>query len=139
MKTLATCTPKEFITQTVRIKNLVEDWLDVTGIMKIRETLPELTPVPTGATQEEADAIRLRNAEAMKKQSDENLKKMLSAILEKEPDKTIDLMALCCFVEPEDANNHKMEEYLSAVSELLSNVAVINFFTSVVQLGQIIT
>ena len=139
MKTLATCTPKEFITQTVRIKNLVEDWLNVTRIMEIRKTLPELTPVPTGATQEEADAITKRNAEAMKKQSNENLKKMLSAILEKEPDKTIELMALCCFVEPDDANNHKMDEYLSAISELMSNVAVINFFTSVVQLGQIIT
>lgn len=139
MKTLATCTPKEFISQTLRIKELAQDWVRATNILEIRKTMPELLPIPKGATQEEADAIKRTNAEALKKQSNENLNKMLTAVLEKEPDKTIELLALCCFIEPEDANNHKMDEYLGAIAELLGNVAVINFFTSAVQLGQTIT
>ena len=37
MKTLASCKPSEFLAQTYKIKQSVQDWLDVTEILKIRK------------------------------------------------------------------------------------------------------
>ena len=55
--------------------------------------------------------------------------------MEKYPEQTLEIMAVCCFVEPEDLNNHMMDEYLGAMAELISNQSVISFFSSLVQLG----
>ena len=51
------------------------------------------------------------------------------------PDETLDLLALLCFIEPEDVDNHSVDEFLEAITEMISNQAVIGFFTSLAQLG----
>lgn len=126
MKTLANCTPREFLKQTARIRHKAADWLDMTKILSIRKTVPE---IPKDATAEEKQNI-------VYSQAQKNLSKILDSILDEHPDETLELLALMCFVEPEDVDNHSIEFYLDAVSELISNKSVVRFFTSLVQLGQ---
>lgn len=126
MKTLATCTPREFLRQTARIRHKVADWLDVTKILEIRKNVPD---IPKDATEAERQAL-------IQKQVKSNLSKILDAILDEHPDETLDLLALMCFIEPEDVDNYSVEFYFDALAELLSNKAVIRFFTSLVQLEQ---
>ena len=49
----------------------------------------------------------------------------------------MDLLALLCFVDPEDVDNHTMDEYLKAITEMITNDAVIGFFTSLAKTGLI--
>lgn len=126
MKNLANCKPREFLQQANRIRKIAEKWLSDTKILDIRKNLPEY---PEGATQEEKDAI-------LQEQAKKNLSKMLDAILETNSEETLDLIALLCFVEPENVDDHEMSEYIGALSELISNKEVLRFFTSLMRLGQ---
>ena len=126
LKTLATCKPSEFLKQTNRIRKVAEKWLKNTDILNIRKTQPEY---PEGVTTEEKERI-------LQAQVKENLSKMFDAILEDYSDETLELLALVCFVEPENVDDHEMSEYITAVSELINNTAVLSFFTSLVRLGQ---
>lgn len=125
MKNLVNCSPREFLTQTIKIKRAVEKWLTDTDIMTIRKRMPVL---PKGITAEEREA-------AIEKQARENLSAIFDVIAEEHPDETVDLLALMCFVDPDDANNHKMSEYLIAVSEMIQSEAVMDFFTSLLKLA----
>lgn len=42
MKNLSNCKPSEFLAQTIKIKNLVRDWLDATKIMDIRKNFSKV-------------------------------------------------------------------------------------------------
>lgn len=126
LKTLATCKPREFLQQTNRVRKVAEKWLSATNILNIRKTLPEF---PENATKEEKDRL---TQEQVKK----NLSRMFDAILEENSEDTLELLALLCFVEPEDVDNHEMSEYIEAISGLISDRAVLSFFTSLVRLGQ---
>ena len=135
MKTLANCTPREFLKQTNRIRISAEKWLTATKILEIRKRMPEL-PASVG-TKDKADlqkAIEARK-EAFAKQTRENLFAMLEAMLETNAEETLELLALCCFIEPEDVDNHTMSEYLVSIGELLNDAGVISFFDSLVRLG----
>ena len=87
-----------------------------------------------GLSKELQKAIEERK-EAFAKQTRENLFAMLEAMLETNADETLELLALCCFVEPEDVDNHTMSEYLVSIGELLNDAGVISFFDSLVRLG----
>ena len=135
MKTLANCTPREFLKQTNRIRISAEKWLTATKILEIRKRMPELpAPTETKDKEELRKAIEERK-EAFAKQTRENLFAMLEAMLETNADETLELLALCCFVEPEDVDNHTMSEYLVSIGELLNDAGVISFFDSLVRLG----
>lgn len=136
MKTLANCKPSEFLKQTSKIRKAVSAWMTATDIANIRARLPEKEPVPENATKEEKVAIILRNTEKLKKQRIENLNAILDAMLDEHPDETLEVLALCCFIEPKDADNYPVGDYLTAVSQLISDEAVIGFFISLAQLGQ---
>ena len=126
MKTLATCDPVEFLVQTNKIRRSVEKWLTLTQIREIRKRLPEL---PEDASDEDRKA-------AMREQVKKNAWAILDAMLEDHPRETAELLGLLCFVEPEDLKNHRMTEFLAALSELINDREVIGFFTSLVQLGE---
>lgn len=135
MKNLANCTPKEFLKQTYRIKKCAENWLKETDLLNIRKNVPDLQSIK-GLTGEERKIAIAANKKIMSKQIMANLMDMLDKVLDEHADETIELLALCCFVEPEDAENHTMSEYLSAIGDLLSDQGVMNFFTSLAQLDQ---
>ena len=126
MKNLANCTPREFLKQTNRIRKKVAEWLDLTKILDIRKNVPKLSGTET---DEEKDKV-------IKAQIRTNMDAMLNAALEQYPDQTAELLGLLCFVEPEDLYNHRMTEFIGAVSELLNCQEVLGFLSSLAKLGQ---
>lgn len=135
LKTLASCKPSEFLKQTNRIRKSVENWLEVTKIMETRSKKPELEVVPEDASEEEKAEIILRNKKAFQKQSKKNIMQMLDAIMDEHPDETLELLALCCFVEPENVDDYSVSTYLNAFTELIEDETVWNFFTSLGKLA----
>lgn len=127
MKNLANCKPSEFLRQTVKIKKAAEKWLKLTDIMNIRRNVPELPK----------DMPIVEKNKRLAEIGRENVSKMFDAIAEKHPDETMELLALCCFVEPENVDDHEIAEYLDSFAELIANESVRNFFTSLMNLGLI--
>ena len=136
LKTLASCKPSEFLVQTNRIRKSAEKWIKETGIVEIRSMQPELEEVPDGATLDERVAIIERNKKKMEQQGLSNLSNMLDSILEEHPQETLELMALCCFVDPENVDDYPVSDYLTAFTSLITDKAVIGFFTSLLSLVQ---
>ena len=139
LKTLANCKPSEFLKQTNRLKKSVEKWLTETDIVNIRKKVPALEPVPIDATVETKAEIFAINKKRMEEQARKNVSEMLDAILELHPDETLEVLALCCFIEPKDIDNYTMRDLLIPINSLLNDEAVIDFFTSLASLGQTIT
>lgn len=136
MKTIANCKPSEFLRQTNRLRKSAEKWMKDTDIINIRKRIPIFTTVPPDATQEEREKINRENEALKTEQAIKNMNAILDAALEQYPDETLEILALCCFVEPEDVDNYNVADYLNAFTEILQNGAVISFFTSLARLGQ---
>ena len=126
MKTLANCSPKEFLVQTNKIRRYAETWLSLTKIMEIRKNLPKITD----------DMTAEEKREALNEQVKTNANHLLNAVLEEYPEETAVLLGLVCFIEPEDIEKHTMAELLGAYAEIIANKEVISFFISLMQLGQ---
>lgn len=136
MKNLANCKPSEFLKQTLRIKRLVEKWLTSEDIKEIRKRLPEKEKILQTMTKEEQGEIMIRNQKAQKEQMMKNFMDILDIMLDKKFDETLAVIALCCFVEPENVDDYPLEEYLGSIADLLENPNVLRFFASLAQLGQ---
>ena len=139
LKTLATCKPTEFLRQTNRIKKSVEKWLTDTDILNIRKRVAVLEMIPQGASDEERKAIFERNKKLTEEQAKKNISAMLDAILDEHPEETLEVLALCCFVEPDHIDDYTVSDYLDAFNSLINDKAVVNFFTSLASLGQMNT
>lgn len=135
MKNLANCKPSEFLKQTNRIRKSVEKWLKITDVMNIRKKMPEGMPeVKSDMSKDEARAVLEKRQMMMAEQSQRNLKDMLDAMLDEHPDETLEVLALCCFVEPKDVDSYSVSEYLSSINELLADSNVRDFFTFLMSL-----
>ena len=134
MKNLANCKPSEFLAQTFKIKKSVKEWLDVTEILTIRQNTPDLIPLDGLEGERKEEAIAL-NQKAKSEQFKENLNTILDKMLDENAEKTLEVLALCCFVEPENVDNYPMSEYIKNITELFNDESVMNFFTSLAQLG----
>lgn len=137
MKNLANCKPSEFLIQTNKIRKSVANWLTVTDILNIRKRLPELEEAGEGATTNERQAVVERNLKKKNEQVKQNLMDILDAMLVDHPMETLEILALCCFVEPEDVDNHPMSEYIGAITELIETKEVMSFFISLAKLAKI--
>lgn len=126
MKNLSNCKPSEFLAQTIKIKNLVRDWLDATKIMDIRKNFSQ---VDKNLSKEE-------RTNAIVNQALSNWSDMLDRMFIDNAEKTLALIALVNFVEPERVDDYEMGDYLQSIGELLSDSRVISFFTSLVRLNQ---
>ena len=126
MKNLAKCKPSEFLAQSNKIRKAVSEWLTLTDILNIRQQKPKFE---IDMTDEERERL---TAEQVQK----NLNEMLDQILEEHAEETLNVLALMCFVNPKDVDEHPMDEYIEAFNELISNQTVINFFVSLARLGQ---
>ena len=136
MKNLATCSPLEFLKQTNLIRRSAEKWMKHTDILNIRKRMPQLEVVPFDATQEQREQIAKANREKAREQVLDNLNEILTNIMEKYPEETVELLALACFVEPSAANKYPMTYYMKHLNDLINDEVVISFFTSLVRLGQ---
>lgn len=130
MKNLANCTPREFLIQTNRIKRSVEKWLQVTEVLKIRKTLPDMKATPEDATDQERAEIAAENRKRTREQVWKNFSRIFDVCMEEHVDETLEILALLCFVDPKEVNDYPVSEYLKSVSEMLDNEEVIGFFTS---------
>jgi hypothetical protein len=126
MKNLSNCKPSEFLAQTIKIKNLVRDWLDATKIMDIRKNFSQ---VDKNLPAEE-------RTNAIVNQALSNWSDMLDRMFIDNAEKTLALIALVNFIEPEHVDDYEMGDYLQSISELLSDSRVLSFFTSLVRLNQ---
>lgn len=134
MKNLATCKPSEFVAQTARIKTAVANWIDAIDLMKIRATQPKYETLPIDATPEQRAEIIKKNAEKQRKQTMQNLNKILDKMLVEHPKETLDVLALCCFVEPEHVDDYTIDEYFQCIMDMMQNKSVINFFSLLAQM-----
>lgn len=137
-KNLANCSPLEGFRQFNRIKKNAEKWLSATGILEIRKRKPEgLQTVPDPEeNRAEAERIIEENAKKITAQRMKNVSDILDSMLDINAALTIELLALACFIEPEDANNHSIAFYLRNLGEMLSDKDVLAFFTSLARLEQ---
>ena len=124
MKNLANCDPVEFLVQTNKIRRAAEKWLKATDIINIRKRMPTITG------DEAADR------EAARAQAMANINAILDAVMEDHPVETAELLGLMCFIEPTDLRSHQTREIIGAFGELISCPEVIDFFISLMRLGQ---
>lgn len=124
MKTLANCSPREFLLQTNRIRKAAEKWLELTQVLEIRKTMPEIRD----------DMSAEEKRAAFQAQARRNLSRMYEAALERCPGETAELIGLLCFIEPEDLDKHTMKELLGEISNILADEEIIGFFASLAQL-----
>lgn len=137
MKNLANCKPSEFLKQTNKIRKSVEKWLTLTDVMNIRKRMPKNMPeVDKDMSAEENEVVLEKRQEMMAEQSRQNLNAMLDAMLDEHPDETLEILALCCFVEPENVDDYTVSDYLLSINELLTDKAVRDFFTLLMSLVQ---
>ena len=137
MKNLATCKPSEFLKQTNKIRKSAEKWLKVTDIMNIRKRMPQGMPeLSVDLSQEETEAVIAKRNEMMTEQMEANLSAILDALLEEHPDETLELLALMCFVEPENVDDYTVSDYLLSIMELMRDKAVQDFFTFLMSKAQ---
>lgn len=129
MKNLANCNPREFLQQTNLIRKSVSKWLTDTDIINIRKRLPD---IPENAS---SDEIAFANQE----QARINFNAILDACLDEHPDETLEVLALICFIEPDEIENYKMIDLFSSMNEMINDKAVLSFFTSLMRLVNQIT
>ena len=135
IKTLANCADLEFLRQTNRIRKAVEKWLTVTDIPNIRKRMPKFEIIPEGMDKKQAEVIERKNEKEKQKQIRANIDDVFDAMFEEHPQETLEIIRLCCFVEPDD-DSHKVTYYMKAFSEMLNSSEVLDFFTSLVSLAK---
>jgi hypothetical protein len=139
MKNLANCTPTEFLAQSVKIKKTAQDWMNATDIINILRTEPVYIKLPENATAEEKMEVIKQNAKIQQDQGMKNLSKIFDLACEHNPQKTLEILAYCCFVSPEHIDDHPMSWYLKSIAELLNDKDILDFFLSLAQLAQMNT
>lgn len=136
MKNLVNCTPVEFLKQTNKIRHSAEKWIKGTKILEIRKNRAKLLEITDSMTDDEKDKINAENTKRLREQAMKNLSDILDVALDTHAEETMELLALMCFVEPADINNHKATEYIKEFGEMIADKDVIDFFTSLMRLGE---
>ena len=136
MKNLANCKPSEFFKQTLRIKRNVEKWLTSDDIKEIRSRKIDYEEILDTMTPQEQGEVMLRNQKKAEEMAMNNFMDILEVMLDKKFDETLAVLALCCFVEPQNVDAYEMDDYLGSIADLISNPNVLRFFVSLAQLGQ---
>lgn len=126
MKTLANCTPVEFLKQTNQIRHFAADLFTKAGIKEIRARQPELTG------EESAE----EKSQKIKDQGAKNLSDMLDALLEIDAEGTVKLLGMMCFMSPEDALASNGVDLLGNAMELLNSKPVMGFLMTLSKLAQ---
>lgn len=134
MKNLATCKPTEFVAQTAKIKDAVANWMEIIDFVGVRAKRPAYIMIPKDATAEEIKGINAQNATIRKKQALNNISELLNNMLAKHPKETLDVLALCCFVEPEHVDDYTIDEYMNCIMDMMDSQSVIRFFKLLAQL-----
>lgn len=137
MKNLANCKPSEFLSQTNKIRKSVEKWLKLTDIINIRKRMPVGMPeITADLSSDELEAVNKKRRQMMMEKAKENLSAILDVCLDDYPNETLEILALCCFVNPEDVDNYEMKDFLNAALDMIEDETVIRFFTLLMRLAK---
>lgn len=139
MKNLANCKPSEFLAQTSKIRKAVDKWLKVTDVMGIRKNRPALQKITSDMSEDERLAVLEENRRRSEEQVKTNAMRILEAILDEHPQESLELLALLCFIEPENVDDYPVSFYLDAFTQIINDEAVLNFFISLARLGNLNT
>lgn len=139
MKNLVSCTPTEFLSQTMKIKRTAEKWIKDVEFTEIRNTSIDLEEAKENESIEELKLRSERNAKKIQQQGIANLSKILDNAFEKHPNETLELLALVSFIDPKNVDDYPIREYLLNLNAMIQDEAVLNFFLSLVQLGQMLS
>lgn len=129
MKTLANCSPVEFLRQTNKIRHAAAGFMKDAGVLEIRKHRPELSGKETDAEKKAA----------LDKQARQNLSDIADCLMDANAEKTAELLGMLCFMEPDDVANAKGIDFLTPAIELLNSRPVIDFLLSLAKLEQTIT
>ena len=137
MKNLANCKPSEFLSQTNKIRKSVEKWLELTDIINIRKRMPTGMPeITADLSSDELEAVNKKRRQMMMEKAKENLSAILDACLDDYPNETLEVLALCCFVDPKDVDDYEMKDFLNAALDMIEDETVIRFFTLLMRLAK---
>lgn len=128
-KTLLTCSPREFLVQTNRMKKAVEKWATLTDIKNLINRKAEGIEALTGDADKDAE-IKARNTEKASKQGIINLSAIMDAALEQHTDETLEIIALMFFMAPEELDEIQSRDMMRELNALLSDEVIADFFTS---------
>jgi len=129
MKNLANCNGIEFLKQTNKIRHAVEGWLKETGILKIRSTEPKYLEIREDMTDDEKSAVIEENKKLKADQARKNLSSMLDVALDANAEKTFEVLAMMCFLTPEESKTVKASELLLNFAEMIADEGVLGFFS----------
>lgn len=125
-KTLATCDLPDFLRQSIRMKDAITAWSEQTGFMDIIRKQADLTGEET---EDERKKI-------VHEQFTKNLSEALTVAMGENAELTSEIMALCCFVEPEDIPKYRAIDFMVSFMECISNKDVRDFFISLSKMGR---
>lgn len=133
-KNLATCTGVEFLVQTNKIRHAVQDWLKATNALELRKRKAQgKKSITKDMSPEEKQAINEENARLDREQAKRNISDILDVCLQDNPVKTLQLLAMMCFVEPKDAEKVQVTELLENFGQMMGDAGVLRFFTSLLK------
>lgn len=139
MKNLANCSPVEFLRQTNKIRHAAQSWLKDTKILEIRKTKASLIELTDDMSDEEKTDVLEQNKSKARAQAMKNISDMLDVALDTHAEQTLELLALMCFVEPEDVDKYKPTAYIKEFGEMISDKDILDFFISLIRLEQTVT
>ena len=126
MKTIAKLNATDFLRRCNKIRYAAYDLVKDTGVMKIRERMPEFTGKET---KEEREAM-------LEVQARKNVSDMLDALLDEHAEQTVEVLKLMCVPEEwEDIDTMDGIDVATAGLEIISAPKVMDFFVSLVRSG----
>ena len=127
IKTLANCSTIDFLKQANKIRKAVGQFYDECNFGQIMRGQPEF-PMNATETQREDIARNFRKNQ---------LNEILDICLETNVEKTVEIIGLMCFMEKKEAENTPANILLGLALDLISNQAVIDFFSKMAKSGMI--
>lgn len=128
-KNLATCKPTEALAQMVKIRKLLEKWLKDIELAELFEEIPGIVKVAADATDEDKKNAFQQNYKILLKTIKEKGLALFDKALIDYPDETLSVLALACFVEPENVDDYTMSDYIEALIAMKNDKATTGFFT----------
>lgn len=135
MKNLSNCSNVEFLKQCNKIRHQVQSWLKDTGVLEIRKRTCELVPVTDNMTDADRIKAETENELRIQAQAKRNISDMLDVALDKNAEKTLELVGLMCFLTPEETSKTKAFKLLREFAEMLNDEDVLGFFSSLMKSG----
>ena len=120
-KTLANCKATDFLRQANKIRKVAKEYYDALNISGIRDRMAKKY-----ATQDETGKAATRA---------EYASEILDAILDENAEKTVEIIGMVAFLEPEQAEQLEPAEMFEILFDCLTSSRVMDFFIKLASLG----